>query len=192
MTAESSTTPAAPEEATPAMGPAAYARTCVEAFVGGRPAPPPPADALYDRVAACFCSLKKNGELRGCIGTLSPAEPSLGDEIARNAYAAAFHDPRFPPVREPELGSLSYSVDVLSACEPCTRDDLDPTRYGVIVAAGGRRGVLLPDLPGVDSVQRQLAIALQKAGIEPGEAFTIERFTVSRFGEAAGCDEACG
>ncbi len=77
-------------------GPADYARTCVEAFVGGRPAPPPPADALYDRVAACFCSLKKHGELRGCIGTLTPAEPSLGDEIARNAYAAAFRDPAVP------------------------------------------------------------------------------------------------
>jgi MEMO1 family protein len=178
--------------ASPAVfSPADYARTCVEAFVGGRPAPPPPAGALYGRVAACFCSLKKHGELRGCIGTLSPAEASLGDEIARNAYAAAFRDPRFPPVGEHELEALAYSVDVLSPSEPCARAELDPRRYGVIVTAGGRRGVLLPDLAGVDSVDRQLGIALQKAGIAPGEPYTIERFTVNRFGEA-GCDQACG
>jgi len=192
MSPEPPTSLGAPGAAAAVMGPADYARACVEAFVGGRPAPPPPADDFYDRVAACFCSLKKSGELRGCIGTLAPAEPSLGDEIARNAYAAAFHDPRFSPVSEPELASLSYSVDVLSPCEPCAADDLDPRRYGVIVAVGARRGVLLPDLPGVDTVDRQLAIALQKAGITPGEAFSIERFTVSRFGEAAGCDQACG
>jgi len=103
-----------------AVGPADYARRCVEAFVGGRPAPPPPADALYERPAACFCSLKKRGELRGCIGTLTPSEPSLGHEIARNAYAAAFHDPRFPPVAAAELDALTYSVDVLRPSEPCS------------------------------------------------------------------------
>lgn len=181
----------APGGRSPVTGPADYARTCVEAFVGGRPAPPAPADALYARVAACFCSLKKHGELRGCIGTLTPSEPSLGGEIARNAYAAAFRDPRFPPVREAELEALSYSVDVLSPSEPCTRADLDPRRYGVIVTAGVRRGVLLPDLAGVDTVDRQLAVALQKAGIDPDEPCSIERFTVSRFGES-GCDKACG
>jgi AmmeMemoRadiSam system protein A len=174
------------------VGPADYARRCVEAFVGSRPAPPPPADHLYDTVAACFCSLKKHGELRGCIGTLSPAEPSLGDEIARNAWAAAFRDPRFPPVAASELSALSYSVDVLSPSEPCEHADLDPRRYGVIVVAGARRGVLLPDLAGVDTVERQLAIALQKAGIEPTAPYAIERFSVRRFGEGAGCDVACG
>jgi AmmeMemoRadiSam system protein A len=176
----------------PADGPADYARRCVEAFVGGRPAPTPPADRLYDTVAACFCSLKKHGELRGCIGTLTPAEASLGEEIARNAWAAAFRDPRFPPVVASELTALSYSVDVLSPSEPCERDDLDPRRYGVIVVAGARRGVLLPDLAGVDTVERQLTIVLQKAGIEPSAPYAVERFTVRRFGEGAGCDVACG
>ncbi len=175
-----------------ALGPADYARRCVEAYVERRPAPVAPADPLYDTAAACFCSLKKHGELRGCIGTLTPAEPSLGDEIARNAWAAAFRDPRFAPVGADELAALAYSVDVLSASEPCERTDLDPRRYGVIVAAGARRGVLLPDLPGVDTVARQLAIALQKAGIEPTAPYTIERFTVRRFGEGSGCDVACG
>ena len=172
------------------VGPADYARGCVEAFVDGLPAPPAPADSLYDGVAACFCSIKKHGELRGCIGTLTPASSCLADEIARNAHAAAFGDPRFPPIGAGELAALSYSVDVLSACEPCDREALDPRRYGVIVSAGGRRGVLLPDLAGVETVERQLAIALQKAGIAPGTDYTIERFTVTRFGE--GCDVACG
>ena len=172
-------------------GPADYARRCVEAFVGGRPAPPPPADALYEAPAACFCSIKKRGELRGCIGTLTPSEPSLGGEIARNAYAAAFRDPRFAPIGTTELDALSYSVDVLRPSEPCTKADLDPHAWGVVVSAAGRRGVLLPDLAGVDTVERQLGIALQKAGIGHGEHYTIERFAVSRFGEG-GCDEACG
>jgi len=174
-----------------AVGPADYARRCVEAFVGGRSAPPPPGGALYERPAACFCSLKKRGELRGCIGTLTPSEPSLGHEIARNAYAAAFHDPRFPPVAAAELDALTYSVDVLRPSEPCTAADLEPHAWGVLVIAGARRGVLLPDLAGVDTVDRQLAIALHKAGIAPDEPYTIERFAVSRFGEG-GCDEACG
>jgi MEMO1 family protein len=177
--------------ATPATSPADYARRCVEALAGGRPAPPAPAEPFYGRVAACFCSLKKHGELRGCIGTLAPMAPTLGDEIAHNAFAAAFRDPRFGPVTVPELDALAYSVDVLSPSEPCERDGLDPRRYGVIVSAQERRGVLLPDLAGVETVDRQLAIALGKAGIAPGEPFAIERFTVSRFGEA-GCDEACG
>jgi AmmeMemoRadiSam system protein A len=174
-----------------AVGPADYARRCVEAFVGGRPAPPAPADELYERPAACFCSLKKHGELRGCIGTLTPSEPSLGHEIARNAYSAAFHDPRFAPVGAAELDALTYSVDVLRPSEPCTQADLEPSIWGVLVSAGARRGVLLPDLAGVDTVERQLAIALHKAGIGPDEPYTIERFAVSRFGEG-GCDEACG
>jgi len=174
------------------LGPADYARRCIEAFVARRPAPPAPDDPLYATVAACFCSLKKHGELRGCIGTLTPAEPSLADEIARNAWAAAFRDPRFPPVGADELAALTYSVDVLSPSEPCERADLDPLRYGVIVVAGARRGVLLPDLPGVDTIERQLDIALQKAGIEPASPFAIARFTVRRFGEGSGCDAACG
>jgi AmmeMemoRadiSam system protein A len=173
------------------VSPADYARRCVEAFVGGRPAPPPPADALYDKASACFCSIKKHGELRGCIGTLTPSEPSLGREIARNAYAAAYHDPRFPPIGAAELDALAYSVDVLRPSEPCTRDDLEPRAWGVIASAGARRGVLLPDLAGVDTVERQLAIVLQKAGIGADEPYSLERFTVSRFGEG-GCDEACG
>lgn len=171
----------APDEAGP--GPADYACACVEAYVRGDPAPRAPGEALYTRRAACFVSLKKHGDLRGCIGTLTPAEPDLGAEIARNAYSAAFRDPRFTRVRPDELADVSVSVDVLSAAQLCDQSELDPSRYGVIVACGTRRGVLLPDLPGVDDVALQLEIALQKAGIAPGEDFTTERFTVVRYRE---------
>ena len=173
-------------------GPADYARVCVESCVLGRPLPPSADHPLFTRRAACFVSLKKHGELRGCIGTLEPAAADLGAEIARNALSAAFHDPRFQRVRADELPALTCSVDVLSPSAPCTRSDLDPAVYGVIVLAGFRRGVLLPDLQGVDSVEQQVDIALQKAGIGRGEAFTLERFTVTRYreGEPPRDDEA--
>ncbi|MCX6364431.1 MAG: AmmeMemoRadiSam system protein A [Actinobacteria bacterium] len=163
--------------------PAGYAHACVESCVLGRPLPAPPDHPFFARRAACFVTLKKHGELRGCIGTLEPAAPDLGAEIARNARSAAFHDPRFHRVRADELPHLTCSVDVLSPSQPCVLVDLDPAVYGVIVLAGVRRGVLLPDLQGVDTVEQQVAIALQTAGIGPGEAFTVERFTVTRYRE---------
>ena len=162
------------------IGPADFARACVESCVRGGSLPSPSEHPFFRRRAACFVSLKKRGELRGCIGTLEPAEPDLGAEIARNALSAAFHDPRFRRVCADELPELTCSVDVLSPSVPCARADLDPAVYGVIVVAGLRRGVLLPDLQGIETVEQQIEIALQKAGIGPGEAFTLERFTVTR------------
>ena len=166
-----------------ASGPADYARACVESCVLGRPLPRSSAHPFFSRRAACFVSLKKHSELRGCMGTLEPAAADLGAEIARNARSAAFHDPRFHRVRPDELPELTCSVDVLSPSEPCALVDLDPAVHGVIVLAGVRRGVLLPDLQGVDTVEQQVDIALQKAGIGSGEAFTLERFTVTRYRE---------
>lgn len=177
MSEESEDTTGAP------TGPADYARACVESSVLSRPLPPPAEHPFFARRAACFVSLKKHGELRGCIGTLEPAEPDLGAEIARNARSAAFLDPRFHRVRADELPEITCSVDVLSPSEPCALVDLDPAEYGVIVLAGCRRGVLLPDLQGVDTVEQQVDIALQKAGIDPREAFSLERFTVMRYRE---------
>ena len=165
------------------VGPADYARACVESGALGRPLPAPPAHRFFTRRAACFVSLKKHGDLRGCIGTLEPAEPDLGAEIARNARSAALHDPRSHSVCADELPALVCSVDVLAPSEPCKLADLDPAVYGVIVLAGLRRGVLLPDLQGIDAVDQQVGIALQKAGIGHGEAFSVERFTVSRYHE---------
>jgi AmmeMemoRadiSam system protein A len=164
-------------------GPADFARACVAAHVTGHPVPGPPDHPFYRRPAACFVSLKEHGDLRGCIGTLEPAEASLGREIVRNAYAAALRDPRFFRVRPEELSRLTCSVDVLSPSEPCSVAELDPKVYGVIVRCGMRRGVLLPDLEGIDAVEQQVAIALQKGGILPTEPFDVERFTVSRYRE---------
>jgi MEMO1 family protein len=171
-----------------AVGPADFARACIDQLMRNQPAPQAPEHPLYSRRAACFVSLKKRGQLRGCIGTLEPAEADLGREIARNARSAAFHDPRFAPMGEEELEELTCSVDILSPNEPCTLDDLDPSRYGVIVLTGCRRGVLLPDLEGVDTVENQVGIALQKAGIGGGEPFDVERFTVTRCREGDSAD----
>lgn len=164
-------------------GPADYARGCIERLVGGHPVPEAPRHPLFATRSACFVSLKKHGALRGCIGTLEPAEPNLAAEIARNSRSAAFHDPRFHRLREDELVDLEYTVDVLGPTESCALADLAPKRYGVIVACDYRRGVLLPGLDGVDTVGQQVGIALQKAGISTEECFEIERFLVRRFRE---------
>lgn len=145
-----------------------------------------PADlprALLSRRAGAFVSIRKNGQLRGCIGTIAPAQGSLAWEIVANAVSAGCDDPRFPPVSAEELPELVYDVDVLGEPEPVAGpEELDPRRYGVIVSAGGgRRGLLLPDLDGVDTVEEQLGIAARKGGIdldEPG--VRLERFVVER------------
>lgn len=131
--------------------------------------------------AGAFVTLHRGGELRGCIGTIAPTQPTLALEVARNAVSAALHDPRFSPLTAPELDDLDISVDVLGEPEACTIADLDPKRYGVIVSSGFARGLLLPDLEGVDTVADQVAIATRKAGITPGSAVTLERFTVDRY-----------
>ena len=126
-------------------------------------------------------SLHKHGQLRGCIVTIAPVRKSLAEEVIRNGVAAATEDPRFAPVRPEELPFLEYSVDVLGEPEPVDNlEELDPTRYGVIVTRGHRRGLLLPDLEGVDTVFDQIAIAKQKAGIRPDEQVHLERFEVVR------------
>ncbi|MCE5343635.1 MAG: AmmeMemoRadiSam system protein A [Eubacteriales bacterium] len=137
--------------------------------------------ALTGTRAGAFVSLKIDGQLRGCIGTISPAAASLADEIMQNAISAGLEDPRFDPVTENELEQLTYSVDVLGAPEAIASEaDLDPAKYGVIVQSGARRGLLLPDLAGVDTVQEQIAIARQKAGIRPDEPIRLSRFEVVR------------
>lgn len=137
-------------------------------------------DFMENDQAGVFVCLKKNGELRGCIGTFLPTTDCVGDEICRLAIEAGTADPRFAPVRVDELPQLQYTVDILSTPEPSGIDGLDVKRYGVIVSNGYRRGLLLPDLEGVDTIEYQLAVALSKAGIRPEEGFDIERFTVER------------
>lgn len=133
--------------------------------------------------AGVFVCLKKGGILRGCIGTIEPMTGCAAEETIRNAISSAVKDPRFPPVSQEELDELEYSVDVLCPPEPVKDiSELDPKRYGVIVTKGNRRGLLLPDLEGVDTVEQQLAIAMMKAGISPSEPdVRIERFEVRRY-----------
>lgn len=139
-------------------------------------------EEFKNRRAGVFVSLKKHGQLRGCIGTIAPTYNTIAEEIAHNAISAAIRDPRFNPVEPGELPELDISVDVLTDPEPVQGlNELDPRRYGVIVSAGGRRGLLLPDLEGINTVEEQVNIARQKAGIGPGEAVRLERFEVVRY-----------
>lgn len=123
-----------------------------------------------------------DGSLRGCIGTYVPTKENLAEEIRDNAIAAAVEDPRFLPVSTNELDDIKVSVDILSEPEEVSGiNQLDPKKYGIIVAKGYRRGLLLPDLEGIDTVQEQLKIARRKAGILDNEKITVYRFTVERF-----------
>ena len=162
------------------------ARMAIEAWVNeGRRLSPREMETrtreLAERSAAFVC-LKKGGRLRGCMGTIEPARSNLAEEIAANAVSAASRDPRFPPLEAAELSSLEISVDVLGEPEAVESvSQLDPRRYGVIVRSGTRVGLLLPDLEGVDTVERQLEIARDKAGIGPREEVRLFRFTVDRY-----------
>lgn len=167
------------------------ARSAVESFVrnGIELRPPETKSDLLKARASCFVSLKTlDGELRGCIGTIEPARETLAEEIVANAINAATRDPRFSPVEPDELQNLRYSVDVLSATEPAAFEDLDPAVYGVIVEdeTGTRRGLLLPALEGIDTPEKQVDIAMRKAGIAAGTPIRLMRFSVSRHGEKRG------
>jgi AmmeMemoRadiSam system protein A/AmmeMemoRadiSam system protein B len=164
------------------------ARQVVETFVTNGNViklPENPSELLSQR-AGCFVSIKtRAGELRGCIGTIEPTKETLAEEVIINAISAASRDPRFAPVREAELPELKYSVDVLSPPELVRLEDLDPRVYGVIVEDenGVRRGLLLPNLEGVDTAARQVGIASRKAEIPLGSKIKIWRFRADRYGE---------
>ncbi|PKL51461.1 MAG: AMMECR1 domain-containing protein [Nitrospira bacterium HGW-Nitrospira-1] len=160
------------------------AKKTVEEFIRTGKEIPPPKEFVPEMTAKAgvFVSLKKKGNLRGCIGTFMPYTENVACEIIKNAISAATHDSRFDPVGEDELNDLAYSVDVLSPPEKVSDiSELDPKKYGVIVVHGSRKGLLLPDLEGVDSVEEQLRIAKMKAWINPDEKVEIFRFMVSRY-----------
>ncbi len=161
------------------------ARSTVEKYVRTRETQRAPKDVPpeFQRPSGVFVSIHKEGMLRGCIGTTEPTRSRAAEEIIANAISASTQDPRFEPVEEDELDLLDYSVDVLSEAEAIDDESqLDPRKYGVIVEKGGRRGLLLPDLPGVDTVSEQVRIAKQKAGIRESEkGVSLSRFTVTRY-----------
>ncbi len=160
------------------------ARAAVEAWVRNRrhlPVPGGLPEEMLTQKAGTFVSLHENGRLRGCIGTIAATRKNVAEEILSNAVSACSRDPRFSPVTAEELGSLEISVDVLGEPEPVSsRDELDEKRYGVIVSHGAKRGLLLPNLDGVDSVEEQIRIARQKGGIRESEPYSLERFEVVR------------
>jgi AmmeMemoRadiSam system protein A len=132
--------------------------------------------------AGVFVSIHKKGALRGCIGTFEPSEENIAREVIMNAVSSSTRDPRFMSIEPDELGLLDYSVDILTTPEPVeSEDELDPKRDGVIVEAGYRRGLLLPDLEGVDTVEEQITICRQKGGISPREPVRFYRFEVKRY-----------
>lgn len=138
-------------------------------------------DEMLKNSAGVFVSLKRNGLLRGCMGTISPVTGSIAEEIIQNAISSGTRDPRFNPVKDYELNDLTYSVDVLKEPEPISSPEaLDVARYGVIVTSGYKRGLLLPNLDGVTTPAQQIQIALSKAGIEPHENYSLKRFEVVR------------
>lgn len=139
-------------------------------------------EEMINQKAGVFVSLKKNGNLRGCIGTFMPVQENIAQEIIKNAISAAVDDPRFSPVTASELGDLTISVDVLSPPEEISDiSGLDPKKYGVIVSSDYKKGLLLPDLEGVDTAGEQVDIARRKAGIYPDEKVKLYRFEVKRY-----------
>ncbi|MCJ7829475.1 AmmeMemoRadiSam system protein A [Patescibacteria group bacterium] len=162
------------------------AKETIETYIKTGKIISPPTDLpkeMLNKKAGVFVSLHlKDGSLRGCIGTFFPTCSNLSQEIIHNAISAATQDPRFPPVTIKELPKIVYSVDILSASKNVSKDILsDPKIYGLIVSAqDGRRGLLLPDLPGVDTVEEQIRICRMKAGINPWEPVSYQIFTVER------------
>ncbi len=160
------------------------ARESINAFVRRRETVDPP-DTLveaFDQPGGAFVSLHACGQLRGCIGTIAATQANVVEEVIHNAISAATRDPRFSPVLPDELGELEISVDLLGAPEAIDSvDELDPVTYGVIVQHGTRRGLLLPNLEGIDTAEEQVAIALRKAWIDPKEGYQLYRFRVDRY-----------
>ena len=171
------------------ISPQELARLSVEAYIRDRSTIEPPINpqGILSEHAGTFVTLRYvDGQLRGCIGTIEAVRITVAEEIVYNAISAATRDPRFAPVSPGELPLLKYSVDVLSPPEPARGpEDLDPALYGVIVESieGQRRGLLLPSIDGIDTVESQWIAVHSKAGIKPGSPVRVERFTVTRFGK---------
>ena len=147
------------------------------------PCPSPVPDGMNDQSGA-FVSIKKkiSYELRGCIGTVTPNQNNLAEEIIQNAVNAATRDPRFKPITIEELDQLLFSVDVLTPLEPINRlEQLNPRQYGLSIKYKEHHGILLPDLEGIDSVQRQIELCLQKGKIRRNEPYQMYRFEVNRY-----------
>ncbi len=146
-------------------------RLCILKLLQGKSLkalPQAPTERL-DQPFGAFVTLKKNDQLRGCIGRLDAAAP-LRETIARMAQAAAFEDPRFPPVSLEEFDALDIEISILSPIEPCPDTELiEIGRHGLVIRSGGRSGLLLPQVPVEWGWDRQefLQHTCRKAGLPP-------------------------
>lgn len=170
------------------MKPQELARLTIETYIKTRktPAPPESLEGVEVKQAGAFVSIKtKDGDLRGCIGTILSTEDTVEQEIINNAVSASTRDPRFNSVQENELDNLKYSVDILHKPEKVTSiEELDPKNYGIIIKSEtGRQALLLPDLEGVDTVEQQIMICQRKAGMRHNEKFALQKFKVDRYSE---------
>lgn len=160
------------------------ARKTIETYLKEKRVIDPPAELTPEmrEKAGVFVSLHRNGDLRGCIGTFRATTGNVAQEIIHNAIESSTRDPRFLPMTPEELEGLEISVDVLSPPEPAaSKAELDPSCFGCIVKAGGRRGLLLPDLPGVETPDQQIEICKSKAGIGENEKVELFKFKVRRY-----------
>lgn len=139
--------------------------------------PPEPIPIELQAPSAVFVTLRKDGELRGCVGSVRPTEATAAHELIRYAVASAVRDPRFDPVRLDEVAALTIKVQLLDAPEPVTDiTQLDPHTYGVIVRRGDRQALLLPGIDGIDTPDQQVRAACEKAGIDRHAPLELERF----------------
>ena len=146
----------------------------------------PPADGYLAQPAGVFVTIRtRDGELRGCRGTISATCENVVEETRRMALSSALEDTRFEPVRVHELEDLTYEISVLHEPEPAASlDDFDPFKYGIIVRdAGGRRALMLPNVEGLNTVQKQYDATCRKGGIDPTGTVELERFQVDKFTE---------
>tara|TARA_B100000959_G_scaffold73347_1_gene77913 strand:- start:645 stop:1166 length:522 start_codon:yes stop_codon:yes gene_type:complete len=160
------------------------AKETIRSYITNKVTPQPPGDLAKEFMErrGVFVSIKKHGQLRGCIGTVEPTKDNVAEEVIHNAISASTQDPRFPAITPDELEDLTISVDMLSSLEKVTDPDcLDPKKYGIIVNCKSKKGVLLPDLKGIDTIEEQLRIAKDKGGIAHQEKFEIQRFEVKRY-----------
>lgn len=160
------------------------ARKTIDTYIKTKKVIDPPPDLIPEMKAKAgvFVSLHRQGRLRGCIGTFLPTTENVASEIIRNAIESSTQDPRFPPMEKDELTELEISVDVLGVPEPVKSiKELDAKKFGVIIKAGMRKGLLLPDLPGVNTPEEQIGICRQKAGIGDDEPLELFKFEVRRF-----------
>jgi AmmeMemoRadiSam system protein A len=159
-------------------------RRAIETYLRSRQLiePPEPIPIEWQAPSAAFVTLRKHGEMRGCVGSTQPTEATAAHELIRYAIASAVRDPRFDPVRLDEVPQLTIRVQLLGPAEPITDiSHLDPASYGIVVRSGERQALLLPGIEEIHTPEQQLRAACQKAGIDPHAALQLERFRTRTF-----------